>query len=341
MNDHTIHTSSPLDELRRQLFSGNHFASSSLSAYINFTDELSATEMQSVKNHLDGCQDCRRLYDMVFDDELEFDREAKFAECRVFPSDGGVVLFENPEGTIRGEAIPSRLQFYRLPTGLQKISVWMDSDVRLRLSHPACDVPYLLSGVSGLSPAPERIAVRYTIIRRATIVTFSRILRYAAAAVLVVGTTLAVWMATRPSPKLPVVENPPVIKSDTANVATHPEFHNDEKVLPEKKREFPKALAFEPNPVLETYLDRHYRGSPVDFGAVRVLEDKRAVSFEWTSEEPTTIDISIVDNSNREIWRGESQTSPMEVPARLSPGLYYWFARVDDEMARVGKFTIH
>ncbi len=48
MNDHPIPTSNPLDELRRQLMSGNHFAPSSLSAYIIFADELSATETQSV-----------------------------------------------------------------------------------------------------------------------------------------------------------------------------------------------------------------------------------------------------------------------------------------------------
>lgn len=115
---------------------------------------------------------------MVFDDELEFDRETQFADCRVFSSEGGVVLFENPEGTVRGETLQSRLQFYRLPTGLQKISVSIDSDVRLRLSHAVCDVPYLLSGTNGLSPAPGRIAVRYNVAHPTAALSLSRTLRF-------------------------------------------------------------------------------------------------------------------------------------------------------------------
>jgi hypothetical protein len=282
---------------------------------------------------------------MVFDDELEFDRETRFADCRVFSSEGGVVLFENPEGTVRGETLQSRLQFHRLPTGLQKISVSIDSDVRLRLSHAVCDVPYLLSRINGLSPAPGRIAVRYNVAHPTAALSLSRTLRYAAAAVLVLGSALVLWLVTRPSSEIPIVETPSMIESDTTNAIPDKEEPGiDETIVPkdrERQKTAPsRTFAFESNPVLETYLDRHYRGSPVEFGTVRVLQEKRAASFEWTSEEPVTVDISLVDNTNREIWRGGSQTPPLETKARLSPGLYYWFARVDGEIARVGKFKI-
>lgn len=66
-----------------------------------------------------------------------------------------------------------------------------------------------------------------------------------------------------------------MIESDTTNaIPDKEEPRIDETIVPkdrERQKTAPsRTFAFESNPVLETYLDRHYRGLPVEFGTVRV-----------------------------------------------------------------------
>lgn len=332
----------PLIDLRRLISANVHFTPANVSAYINFAADLSSSEAGWVENHLAGCSNCRRLYDRVFDDELEFDRETKSEECRVSTDDEGITFFENSERTIRGEVLQSRLQFHKMPSDIHKISVSTDASVRLRLTHAVCDVPYLLHDINGLSPSPKRMTLRYTVMRKVTVLSFPRVLRYVAAAILVVGASLAVWTATRSSPELPIVDTPVIQKRDSS--AAVPQ--EKKKTIPAdptvQKWEASRQLAFEPNPTLEAYLNRNYRSVSIELGAVKLNAKKQTVAFEWTSDEDSTeVEIAIVDNSYDEVWRGASQVPPLEVPVRLTPGLYYWFARVDDEIIHVGKFAVH
>ncbi len=327
----------PFDEIRRLMMSDAHLSQSTLSAYINFSDHLTHDEHRWVESHLSQCESCAGLFQNVFDDEMEFDVGVLERDCRVSADPSGAIRFETHDQSIQGIVDSSQVRFFALPDGIHKLQLAVDSSVRLRLSHARCNVPYLIAG-SSANP-PLTISIRHTLLNRARLIHFPNAVRYAAAAILILGTSLAVWLITR-NPSLPIAEKPPVITTDSLAISTQKDSTAKDR-QPAKKVESNNQLAFAPNPNLEAFVSRNYRSLPVQFTRPADGTDVGPnVVFEWNSDDSVKVAITVVDNANREIWRGESAAAKMELPVQFQPGLYYWFARIDDDIAHVAKFRV-
>jgi len=330
----------PIDEIRRLISANAHLSLSALSAYINFSDDLATTEVKWIESHLSNCPSCQTLFENVFDDELEFDRSTRESDCMISTDPSGLVTIADRDGLIRATVTRSTISFPTLPAGIHRLQLSVDTSVRLRLTHAECNVPYPFHTTVDSGNTPPNMKIRYTVLRYAKIERFPLILRYAAAAILILGTTLAVWLATQDQEPLPVAENPQVIDTDSVGAgnqrdSTEPEEPSIRTTVPARQ------FAYVENPNLELFVNRHYRTATVEFTQpASGVELGSMVTFKWSTDDSVRIAITVVDNVNREIWRAESAESELPAPIRLKPGLYYWFARIDDEIAHVGKFRI-
>ncbi|KAB2880995.1 hypothetical protein F9K33_03270 [bacterium] len=331
-----------------------------LSLYINFYSGLSSREKTFVENHLQQCRECSRLYEQVFDDEIDLDIGHVNVVLETAAPDGtpGAVVLNDPEKgftlMVRKEAGSFSMSFTTLPKEFerQKMRIVINNTF-LRLVSVEKNKPIPLAENSlpngqfhsfAITVVPQKVSE----IQKELRPLFIRYTRYLAAAVLIVvaGAVLYENMNQR-GEKLTTVETKTETTIDSLD-------HKKKTDIPENKKEpelkkIPEIVLtpvladnYKPNDVLETFVHRKYRA-----GAAEVIAPNNAdtlfspIRFEWKEMEGIhSFIVVVVDNKNEEMWRGSTESYELTCGQKFGAGLYYWMLKTDGDILSVRKFFV-
>lgn len=152
----------------------------------------------------------------------------------------------------------------------------------------------------------------------------SSALRYAAAAVVVVGIGLTIFFALQKQNNNEMVtqqiESPPLI----AEIVQDPAH-------------------FIPNQTLENFVERTVRSSS-DISLI-APDTGDTVAFPFTfrwkgNDAGKKVVVTVVDNKNSDMWSEISSSSELTSEKKLEPGLYYIKLQSNDKLLQVGKFVV-
>lgn len=102
-----------------------------------------------------------------------------------------------------------------------------------------------------------------------------------------------------------------------------------------------KSPEYEPNPVLEHYLNINYRGNDVTLVSPPLSASVSVpVQFEWTKTEEESVQLVILNHKAKPVKTMTVTENTFTLEAALSPGLYYWKLLGDEGVLLVGKFLI-
>jgi len=100
---------------------------------------------------------------------------------------------------------------------------------------------------------------------------------------------------------------------------------------------------FVPNQALENFIQRTVRSSSLVSLISPSIGDTLAVpiTFKWEgTKKGESVTLTIVDNSNAEVWTSAVSSSEIVFERTLEPGLYYVKLEVNEKLVSVGKFAV-
>ncbi len=181
----------------------------------------------------------------------------------------------------------------------------------------------------------------------------SDVLKYAAAAAVVMAIAVSVFLYFGNTPKESLTveaakKDAPKNQTDSSLTADNGKKNQSESLngQTEKKNKLAGAMLaenFVENPLLESFIDQKYRSTTM-FELISPAKGdtvKMPVEFKWRSDTKTHhYLVVLLDNRNNEVWNGSTMGSRIVVNQALHPGLYYWKLQADNDLMGVRKFYI-
>ncbi|MBL7995227.1 zf-HC2 domain-containing protein [bacterium] len=335
-----------------------HLSEPALSLYINFHDALSGREKTFVDNHLRQCQECSRLYERVFDDEIDLDiGHVSFVLTPAAPDGTAGAIVLNSTGQefvlmVRKEPGSFSISFTKLPREFQrqKMRIVVNNTflrlVSVEENKPIKVADNLLSNEHFQSVRIATIPQMAAETQKTVQPLFIRYTRYLAAAVLIVVAGAVLYEnLNRHEEKPTAVETKSDVPIDSLGVANKtdlPEMKKEPQLKKMPQTVITPALAdhYKPNDVLESFVDRHYRAAAVEIiSPVNADTISSPIIFKWKEiESAHSFGVIIVNNKNDEVWRGTAEGFSLTCEQKLKPGLYYWMLKSDGDILSVRKF---
>ncbi|MEO8399253.1 MAG: hypothetical protein ABI550_05475 [Ignavibacteriaceae bacterium] len=331
--------------------SNKHLSFESISRYANLNELLSWKEKDFVKKHLKECSVCSKKFNVVFDEDFEFDEEAIRFD--------GLILQKNAVNSFQITHDEFEIEIYK--KGIENVLVFNLLSDRLK----NCCVR-LLSGDKTflrLTDAKEKIEYQISHFDKPSEIknikleflqgkdqkkTDSKNFNvsyywYAAAAIILVALGLAYFL---PKESVMPENKKREIVLDTAKVKNNI-IQNDSVEIPVKKNN-EKLIAynlsdFEENKILENFIDRNIRSS----STIKIISPeigdtiKTPHVFKWEKiKEASEYSVIILSNKNKKVAEINSAQNFLQVSKELSPGLYYWKLEAEGKLRAVGKFFV-
>ena len=192
-------------------------------------------------------------------------------------------------------------------------------------------------------PVTERIG-------QGKIFTLPKVVRYAAAAVILITMFFAVYYLFIKKDEVLITEKdkPEMIIDTSKNLAEHDSTGKPQIVEPEKKRQEKPEEKIQPesftaNDVLENFINRNIRSET----KINILQPgigdtvSLPITFKWNRQTDAGYnELIIVNNKNKSLYQVEISGEEITIDKKLSEGLYYWKILVKNKLEAVGKFYI-
>ncbi|MBI2428247.1 MAG: hypothetical protein HYV29_05525, partial [Ignavibacteriales bacterium] len=148
--------------------------------------------------------------------------------------------------------------------------------------------------------------------------------RYAIAAILVIAVGVAVVVVMQNQQQEQITSQQCPSEQNIAEVSLDPE-------------------RFVPNQVLENFVERTVRSSSGITLIAPTTGDTVAFpfAFKWKGNDlGKNVVVTVVDNTNSDVWSETSSSSELTSEKKLAPGLYYIKLSTDQKLVQVGKFVV-